>query len=387
MTDRHHHDPATQGELFYDFEAVAEGIGKQIAAGVLARIESFPDREAKLVSRPGRMDSLPEDILWQGLGEESAPVFVVYKLLHDAFSNAPQFFRSALVAFLRAQPDRFSAAFHREAIWSVLSALADAGPPAPVPAAAELARFLAQTQKRGIWWCADKEIQREAEWVHRMLADAPDRFRDGFTALKALQAGRTRGVNSGNLQFLVPGKLASYANEVVALGQAGKLPLLDELDARVGELAREPLSGGRPESIPLDLLYTTLDGDALHVRVLARAQANAAARADLRRRALYVRYFLRRAFRDSPPPSFDIRLAFYLDPERAHAAWTTPDSGFHDVEWIDRRRFWNDLCPAADPEKLFARIRDSAAKDLAAASVVNKLKTHFNRSGQAPPAR
>ena len=28
------------------------------------------------------MDSLPEDILWDGLGEEAPPIFVVYTLVH-----------------------------------------------------------------------------------------------------------------------------------------------------------------------------------------------------------------------------------------------------------------------------------------------------------------
>ena len=112
-----------------NFDSVADGIGKTISTGILGRIASFPTREARLHGKSGKMDSLPEDILWEGLGEESAPIFVVYKLIHEAFSNAPQFFRSALVEFLRAQPDRFSAVFNRETVWSVMAALpADAAP-------------------------------------------------------------------------------------------------------------------------------------------------------------------------------------------------------------------------------------------------------------------
>jgi hypothetical protein len=79
---------STQGELFGNFDSVADSIGKRIAEGILGRIQSFPEREALLGRQAGRMVSLPEGILWEGLGEESAPVFVVYKLIHEAFSNA-----------------------------------------------------------------------------------------------------------------------------------------------------------------------------------------------------------------------------------------------------------------------------------------------------------
>jgi hypothetical protein len=117
------------------------------------------------------MDSLPEDILWEGLGEESAPIFVVYKLIHEAFSNAPQFFRSALVEFLRAQPERFSAVFNRETVWSVMAALPAYASPEHCPSIKEIAGFLRQAQQRGIWWRSEDEIQKEAEAVYRTLTD------------------------------------------------------------------------------------------------------------------------------------------------------------------------------------------------------------------------
>lgn len=239
----------------------------------------------------GRMDSLPEDILWEGLGEESAPVFVVYKLLHEAFSNAPQFFRSALVEFLRAQPDRFSAVFNRETIWSVMASLPGQTATKGLPTIEGIAELLTQAQRRGIWWRSDEEIRREAEAVHRTLAEGKGKFLAGFTALRALQSEKARGITCGNLLLNVPGRLAAYATEVVSLGRMEKLPPLEEIQARVDEFARDPEIDARHESIPLDLLYTTLEDDHLHVRILVRAKANPADRADIRRRALYLRYF------------------------------------------------------------------------------------------------
>jgi hypothetical protein len=372
-------EKSTQGDLFGGFDSVADGIGKRIAAGILGRIESFPEREALLGRQAGRMDSLPEDILWEGLGEESAPVFVVYKLIHEAFSNAPQFFRSALVEFLRAQPDRFSAVFNRETIWSVMAALPARDAPQELPSVHGIAELLAQAQRRGIWWRSDEEIHREAEAVHRTLSAKDGKFMAGFTALRALQSEKARGITCGNLLLNVPGRLAAYASEVVALGRMEKLPPLKEIHARVDEFSRDAEIDARHESIPLDLLYTTLQDDFLHVRILVRAKANPADRADIRRRSIYLRYFLRHAFAGYRPAQIDIKLAFYLDSESSHMAWHGKDSFFHPEEWITRDHFWNDLCPGAHPEKLFARIRKAATTELTKKNVVDQLKKHFNR--------
>jgi len=372
-------EQSTQGELFGGFDSVADGIGKRIAEGILGRIKSFPEREALLGRQAGRMDSLPEDILWEGLGEESAPVFVVYKLIHEAFSNAPQFFRSALVEFLRAQPDRFSAVFNRETIWSVMAALPARDAPQELPSSHGIAELLAQAQRRGIWWRSDEEIHREAEAVHRTLNEKDGKFMAGFTALRALQSEKARGITCGNLLLNVPGRLAAYASEVVALGRMEDLPPLKEIHARVDEFSRDAEIDARHESIPLDLLYTTLQDDFLHVRILVRAKANPADRADIRRRSIYLRYFLRHAFAGYRPAQIDIKLAFYLDSESSHMAWHGKDSFFHPEEWITREHFWNDLCPGADPEKLFARIRKAATTELTKKNVVDQLKKHFNR--------
>lgn len=371
-----------QGELFGNFESVANGIGKRIAEGIMGRIQSFPEREAHLGRQAGRMDSLPEDILWEGLGEESAPVFVVYKLIHEAFSNAPQFFRSALVEFLRAQPERFTAVFNRETIWSVMAALParDASP--KLPSIYVIAGLLAQAQRRGIWWRSNEEVLREAEAVHRTLSKHDGKLMTGFAALRALQSEKARGITCGNLLLNVPGRLAAYASEVVALGRMEELPRLHEIHARVDEFSRDPEKDARHESIPLDLLYTTLEDDFLHVRILVRAKANPADRAEIRRRSLYLRYFLRKAFAGYQPDQIDIKLAFYLDHEHSHFSWHGKDSLFHPEEWISRNHFWNDLCPGADPEQLFARIRTAATNELTSKKVVDLLKKHFARTGK-----
>lgn len=363
-----------------DFDSVADGIGKTIADGILGRIDSFPTREARLHGRSGKMDSLPEDILWEGLGEESAPIFVVYKLIHEAFSNAPQFFRSALVEFLRAQPARFSAIFNRETVWSVMAALPVNAEIEQCPDTTEIADFLRQVQQRGIWWRSEEEILREAAAVHRTLTEGLGKFHQGFAALRALQSEKARGITCGNLLLHVPGRLAAYADEVVALGRMKELPPLKVIHAKVDEFTRDPQVDARHESIPLDLLYTTLEDDFLHVRILTRAKANPAERAEIRKRTLYLRYFLGKAFKGYRADQIDLKLAFYLDHGTSHFSWHGSDSLFHPEEWIDRNHFWNELCPGADPEKLFARIRAAATKRLKSENVVAKLKKHFDRT-------
>lgn len=362
------------------FDSVADGIGKTIADGILGRIDSFPTREARLHGQSGNMDSLPEDILWEGLGEESAPIFVVYKLIHEAFSNAPQFFRSALVEFLRAQPERFSAVFNRETVWSVVAALPVNADIDQCPDTMEIAGFLRQAQQRGIWWRSEDEILREAAAVHRTLTEGAGKFQKGFTALRALQSEKARGITCGNLLLHVPGRLAAYADEVVAMGRMKELPPLKVIHAKVDEFTRDSETDARHVSIPLDLLYTTMEDDSLHVRILTRAKANPTERAEIRRRTLYLRYFLGKAFKGYRADQIDLKLAFYLDHGTSHFSWHGSDSLFHPDEWIDRSHFWNDLCPGADPEKLFARIRAAATKRLKSENVVAKLKKHFDRT-------
>jgi hypothetical protein len=372
-------EQVNQTDLFNSFDGVAGQIGLQIAAGVLERIKSFPEREALLGAKAGRMDSLPEDILWDGLGEESAPVFVVYKLIHEAFSNAPQFFRSALVEFMRAQPERFSAVFNRETIWSAMAALPYVDYPGACPSEETIAKYLKQVQQRGIWWRSDVEIIREAKAVHQTLIAGDRTFQKGFEALRALQFEKARGITAGNLLLFVPGRLSAYADEIVSFGRLKKLPPLKEIQDRVDEFTRDQKMDPRHVNIPLDLLYTTSDDDFLRVRILVRAKADPAGRAEIRRHSLYLRYFLRKAFAGYKPAQIDLKLAFYLDSDSAHLSWHGGDSLFHPEEWITRAHFWNDLCPGADPQKLFGAIRESATAALSKENVVTKLKEHFSR--------
>lgn len=371
--------PVAQRELFQDFDSVAHGIGGRIGKGILARVESFPEREALLAHRFGKMDSLPEDILWEGLGEESAPVFVVYKLIHEAFSNAPHFFRTALVEFMRAQPDRFSTVFNRETLWSAMAALPPEAQP-KCPSVDGIRGFLAQAQRRGIWWRSDEELLREAQFVHETLTSRDGTFCHGLAALRTLQKQKANGIVAGNLLLQVPGRLAAYADEVVSLGGKKKLPTLREIRGRVDEFTRDPERDVRHENIPIDLLYTCPDDEFLHVRLLVRGKANAAERAEARRRSLYLRYFLRKAFPAFGPEKLDIRLALYLDHGRTQAGWKDADHLFHPEEWLDRMHFWNEICPGVAPEDLFATIRRAAAKELSDHKVVEKLKVHFNRA-------
>ncbi len=387
-----------QAQSLVSFDSVAQSIGTRIAQGILARIESFPKREERLGWKSGQMDSLPEDILWEGLGEESAPIFVVYKLLHEAFSNAPQLFRAAMVEFMRAQPKRFSAVFDRETIWAVLAAFV---PPClisqkdlfasnavtPKISVASIAEYLTSAQRKGIWWRSEEEIEREARTVFEQLSEKVGGIGAGLEALRSMQTEKARGISAGNVLLPVPARLAAYADEIVSLGRRNSLPKLNEIYGRVDEIARDPVRDARHVSIPLDLLYTTMEDDLLHVRILARAKANASERAEIRRRSLYLRYFLRKAFTGYPPEQIDLRLAFYLDSGGLNYAWSGDESLFHKEELMLRDEFWNDLCPGAAPEALFAQIRKAATEALTKQKVVEKLKTHFARTNRKPKSQ
>jgi len=87
---------------------VAQNCGQRIAEGIVKRVHEFPARERSLAQLSDRtLDSVPGQILWDALQAEAAPVFVVYKLIHEAFSTSPTFFRRAITEFMRAQRARF----------------------------------------------------------------------------------------------------------------------------------------------------------------------------------------------------------------------------------------------------------------------------------------
>lgn len=356
------------------FEKVAQGIGRSVAGGIIERIHSFPARERMLFQRMFHQASLPEQILWDGLGEESAPIFVVYKLVHEAFSNAPQFFRSALVSFMRAQPHRFSSCFSRETIWAAMAAYPSFDPPQEPPLK-DLYAALAHASKVGIWWRSNAEIQREAEALQENLRNG--KFGCGFIALKALQSEKARGIACGKLLLAVPGRLAAYAQEVVASASDGKLPPLDELCGRVDEFARDREIDTRHESIPLDLLYTNTEDHSLTVRILARTKASKETMNDLRRRSLFIRYFLRKAFAGYDADDLDVKLALYLDKGPSMKLTSDPGHLFHPDEVEGMTSFWQQLCPAVVPESLFKTIRQAAASALQQRGVVQLLQQHF----------
>lgn len=354
---------------------VARDIGRSVAYGIIERIGNFPDREKRLFDKEISRYSLPEQILWDGLGEEAAPIFVVYKLVHEAFSNAPRFFRAALVSFMAAQPERFSACFSRETIWAAMAARPSFDLPEE-PLLHELREALQRASRLGIWWRSDEEITREAEALAKQLDNG--KFRRGFLALKALQSEKARGIACGKLLLAVPARLAAYAEEVVALAEVNKLPPLEELHARVDEFARDKETDARHESIPLDLLYTTTEDHFLKVRILVRAKAGKATLENLRRRSLFTRYFLRKAFAGYAAEHLDVKLAPYLDD-----AWPrrlTHEEGhlFHREELVGIRDFWEQLCPSYDPDDLFSIIKREAASVLQKEGIVQRLRKHFN---------
>jgi hypothetical protein len=97
-------------------ESIALQGGASIAESILARVDEFPKRENVLNSwMKHELESVPTQILWHGLEEEAAPVFVVYKLIHESLSNSPSFFRRFISSLMAAQPERFSTVFSREA--------------------------------------------------------------------------------------------------------------------------------------------------------------------------------------------------------------------------------------------------------------------------------
>ena len=356
-------------------EDVARDIGRSVAQGVVHRITNFPAREALLFRKKIRESSLPEQILWDGLGEEAAPVFVVYKLIHEALSNAPQFFRAALVAFMRAQPERFSACFSRETIWSVMAAFPSFDPPA-APLLPDLREMLGKANNTGIWWRTDQEILREAQALQKSLENG--KFERGFLALKSLQSEKARGIACGKLLLAVPGRLAAYTQEVVAMAKVEQLPPLASMHARVDEFARDKELGARHESIPLDLLYTTDEDDILRARILVRAKTGRPALEDLRRRSLFIRYFLRKAFSGYESGSVEVKMALYLDDSPTSLLTHGPDNLFHPHELVGRRDFWSQMCPCVEPDCLFEAIREEAAALLLKQNVVRLLRTHFN---------
>ena len=242
--------------------AVADECGAAVAESVLGRIAQFPRRErAAGTFGGGSLDSAPGQILWQGLGDAAAQVFVVYKLIHEALSNAPQFFRHLIEQFMRAQPERFGAVFTRETLWSLLAVSPKLEVPRELLNRDRIICLLHELNSRGIWRRNDGEIRREADYILSVL-ESNRQITEGFDALRRLQLEKANAIVRGNVLLFVPARLAQYATEVCALGEKGLLPSEEELLAKVAEFGRDPAGEGRqiqtdpPMCFSLNLLTT-----------------------------------------------------------------------------------------------------------------------------------
>ena len=372
----------TQTKQETGLENVAKDIGLSIAKSVLGRVEGFQKRETVIreFMRPG-LAGVPTQILWQGLEDEGAPVFVVYKLLHEAFSNGPQFFRRFITGLMAAQRDRFSAVFSRETLWSVVARAPRFDVPDDFASAAHIRRFLEALNKKSFWRRSEAELDQEAETLSEALAKgAHGGFRRGVEALRRLQLERATGLTYGNLKLFVPAKLSDYAARVTELGMNGRLPALDELGAKLHEIVRDPLADGGHESVPIDILFSDLEGDSLEVFVLVREKASEGEQKTYRRASLLVRYFLKYAFNAYEMENLKVRLAFYLDQRSSFAALRAGAQLFHPEEIVSYHDFWALITGRKDGAELVAKARDAAVGHLRGAGLMGRIKAHFDRA-------
>ena len=368
-------------------EKVALEGGASIASSILARVSDFPERENLLNSwMQDELESVPAQIFWRGLEDEAAPVFVVYKLLHEAFSNSPQFFRRFITSLMTAQPDRFSTVFSRESLWSVVARARGVTVPGSWASRENVRCLLESLNKKSFWRRSDEELQREAESISAMLnQNRHGHFRSGVEALRRLQLEKATGLTQGNLMLFVPAKLNQYVSEVTELGMGGRLPLLNELHAKIHEIVRDPMGDGRHQSIPIDILFTEPNGDTLECFLLVREKVKAAELRELRKNSLLVRYFLKYAFTGYEMEKLNVRLAFYLDPRAALKPLPKPAMLFHDEELISFDEFWRKLTGEPDGVHLVLKARDAAAAKLTGAAFMKSIKEHFGRERKGHP--
>jgi hypothetical protein len=284
------------------------------------------------------LENVPSQILWRGLEDEAPAVFVVYKLLHEAFSNSPAFFRRFMTSLMEAQPERFSAVFSRETLWSVVARAPKLDVPSDWASPACICCLLDSLNKKSFWRRSDAELTRDAESISTALTKHPKAtFRSGVEALRRLQLEKATGLTNGNLLLFVPVKLNQYVSEVAELGRNGHLPDLKELCEKVHEVVRDPVGEGRHQSIPIDLLFSEPDGDALECFLLVREKASEAEQIDLRKKSLLIRYFLKYAFTAYAIENLNVRFAFYLDPGASFKSLARPITLFHPEELVTPR--------------------------------------------------
>lgn len=366
-------------------DAIALQGGASIASSILARVDDFPKRENLLTSlMKGDLESVPSQILWRGLEDEAAPVFVVYKLLHEAFSNSPQFFRRFITSLMSAQPNRFSVVFSRETLWSVVARAPSLEVPEEWASPAGIRCLLQSLNKKSFWRRSDEELDREAEAISGALMKGPHgSFRSGVEALRLLQMEKATGLTQGNLMLFVPAKLNQYATEVGELGKQGRLPSLKEMGAKVHEVVRDPLGEGRHQSIPIDVLFTEPDGDSLDCFLLVREKATVGEQVELRMKSLLIRYFLKFAFSAYEMDKLNVRFAFYLDAGVGFRPLAKPARLFHDDEVVPFEIFWAKVAGRPDGVQLVVKARDAAAAKLKESTLMKRIKEHFSRDRKA----
>lgn len=362
-------------------DSIALQGGVSIAASILARVDEFPKRENFLnLLMTQELESVPAQILWRGLEDEAAPVFVVYKLIHEAFSNSPSFFRRFITDIMSAQPNRFSTVFSRETLWSVVARAPGIEVPDDWASPASIRCLLESLNKKSFWRRSDEELTRDAESISYALRKDPKAtFRKGVGALRRLQTERATGLTNGNLILFVPAKLNQYVSEVAHLGMHGNLPGLKELCARVHEVVRDPLAEGRHQSIPIDILFTEPDGDSLDCFLLVREKTTAAKQVELRKNSLLVRYFLKFAFSAYDIDKLNVRFAFYLDPRETFSPLPGHAALFHPEELVQFEEFWQIVTGKPGGADLIFKARDAAAETLKASAMMARIKEHFSR--------
>ncbi len=369
-------------------ETVALQGGVSIANSILARVEDFPQRESLLNSwMEHELESVPTQILWHGMEDEAAPVFVVYKLIHETFSNSPPFFRRFITSVMEAQPKRFSSVFSRETLWSVVARAPKHDFPAEWASPGCIRCMLEAMNKKSFWRRSDEELARDADSISaKLMKDGDGGFRKGVEALRQLQAERATGLTQGHLMLLVPAKLNQYVTEVAEHGMRGKLPSLKEMCGKVHEIVRDPAGEGRHQSIPIDVLFSEPDGDSMDCFLLAREKANATEQVELRKKSLLVRYFLKFAFTAYDIEKLNVRFAFYLDPGTTFKA--LPDDGqlFHPEELVQFDEFWKIITGNPNGAQLIFKARDSAAAKLKASTLMKRIKEHFGRERKGKPS-
>ena len=371
-------DEATSSVAVGDVMGVATACGRSIAASVLHRVTTFPNRE-NLISNMMKkgLESIPAQLLWGGLEEEAPAVFVVYKLLHEAYSSSPFVFRRFISELMQVQPQRFDAVFSRETLWSIVGHHPKGIVPPETPDVGYIKEMLVLLNKKGLWYRLDEEISREATWIADKLKD--NRFRSGVHALRKLQKEAGTALTNGNLILFVPAKLNQFCAEVTELGLRGDLPTPEFRDAKLAEIVRDKPTEGRHESVTMDVLFFRKEDGAPECFILARTRASVTNRVQYRRQLLLVKYFLLAAFPAYSPDNITVRLAFYLDPEPWFKSASEKENLFDDPEVVRMSDFWKEIAGTEDGTKLILKVRDTAAETLRNSKLMDKIKSHFAR--------